>query len=258
MTDVGQSQSSDPLFIPRAKVEQERLRELDLDNVTRDPADRVREFDGFTAAVANRFWGRLGEQQAPRFLGDVTFSAQYDIARNDFGLLLLDGHAFPFERTTLRGTLGVDPEAGDIEEGLLEVAQAFEAGHRVGLRYRYLRDIPRFFEDFPYVHERFNNVKTNFDHVSQIDGYLRYSITDSWALTYTGSYSFERAVLLRNLGGIEYFSKCKCWAIRLEIAQDRQQGVQFNLQYTLSGLGDDRARAFEPSGVPGFGSLDGS
>ncbi len=256
VTDTGQS--GDPLFIPRAAVEQQRLRELDLENVTRDPADRVPEFNGFTAAVANRFWGRVGEQQAPRFLGDATLSAQYDIADDHFGLLLLDGHAFPFERTTLRGNLGFDPEAGDIAEGLIDVAQAFEGGHRVGLRYRYLRDIPRFFEDFPYARERFRHVKTNFDHVSQIDGYVRYSITDSWAVTYMGSYSFERALMLRNLGGIEYFSRCKCWAIRLEIAQDRQRGAQFSLHYTLSGLGDDRERAFEPSGVPGFGLLDGS
>ena len=100
-------------------------------------------------------------------------------------------------------------------------------------------------------------MKTDFDHVNQIDLYLRYSITDTWAATYVGSYSFERSLVLRNLGGIEYFSRCRCWAVRLEIAQDRERGVQFNLLYTLAGLGDDRKRPFEPSGVPGFGLLDG-
>ncbi len=256
VTDVGQS--SNPLFIPRAAVEQHRLRELDLSNVTRDPADRVPEFNGFTAAVGNRFWGTRGEEKAPRFLGDATLSAQYDIADDDVGLLLLDGHAFPWERTLLRANFGFDPENANIEEALLEAAQAFKEGHRIGLRYRYLRDIPDFFENFPYARERFRHVKTDFDHVSQIDLFARYSITDTWAITYLGSYSFERSLVLRNLAGIEYFSRCKCWAVRLEIAQDRERGVQFNLQYTLSGLGDDSARPYEPAGVPGFDLLDGT
>ena len=59
----------------------------------------------------------------------------------------------------MRTTLGFDPEKARIAESLLEVAQAFQGGHRAGLRYRYLRDIPRFFEDFPYVHERFDHVQ---------------------------------------------------------------------------------------------------
>ena len=252
------SESDNPLFVPRAAVEQQRLRELELRNVTRDPADRVPEFNGVTLAVANRFWGRLGEESAPRFLGDATVSAQYDAADDDFGLLLLDGHAFPLERTTLRANFGFDPEQAEISEALLEAAQAFEPGHRVGLRYRYLRDVPKFFEAFPYVRQRFRHVSDDFDRVSQIDLYGRLSITDSWAITYVGSYSFERSLVLRNLGGVEYWSRCKCWAVRLEVAQDRERGVNFNLQYTLTGLGDDEGRPYEPSGVPGFELLDGT
>ena len=104
--------------------------------------------------------------------------------------------------------------------------------------------------------ERFRHVKEDFDHVNQLDLYGRYSITDTWAVTYLGSYSFERGIVLRNLAGIEYFSKCRCWAVRLEIVQDRERGAEFNLQYTLSGLGDDTDRPFEPEGVPGFELLD--
>ncbi len=251
-------QSGDPLYIPRAAVEQGRLRELDLENVTRDPADRIPEFNGLTFGVANRFWGKLGETGAPRFVADATLSAQYDFAEGDFGWIVLDGHAFPTENSLARVSFAFDPESAEVAEGLFEVARAFRGGHRVGLRYRYLRDIPEFYEDFPFARERFDNVKTDFDHVNQIDLYLRYSITDSWAATYLGSYSFERALVLRNRGGIEYFSQCRCWAVRLEVEQDRERGVQFNLLYTLSGLGDDRRRPFEPAGVPGFGLLDGT
>jgi lipopolysaccharide assembly outer membrane protein LptD (OstA) len=250
------SRSDEPLFVPRPAVAQRRLRELELESVTLDPSDQIEEFNGVTVGVANRFWGRLGKENAPRFFADVLLSSQYDFADGEFGLIVLDGRAFPFERTTARVNLGFDPEEANVGEILLEAAQAFGAGHRVGLRYRYLRDVPRFFEDFPYVRERFRHVKEEFDHVNQIDLYLRISITESWAVTYVGSYSFERSLVLRNRGGIEYFSRCRCWAVRLEIEQDRERGVEFGLFYTLVGLGDDRRRPFEPAGVPGFGLLD--
>jgi lipopolysaccharide assembly outer membrane protein LptD (OstA) len=256
VSDTGQS--GNPLYVPRAAVEQERVRELDLENVTRDPADRIPNFNGITLALANRLWARLPGGEAPRFVADATLSAQYDVADSEFGWIVLDGHAFPTENTSGRVSFAFDPHRAEVAEGLLEVAHAFQAGHRIGLRYRYLRDIPSFYEDFPFARERFDHVENDFDHVNQIDLYLRYSITESWAVTYLGSYSFERSLVLRNAGGIEYFSKCRCWAVRLEVAQDRERGAQFNLQYTLSGLGDDRRRPFEPIGVPGFGLLDGT
>ena len=111
VTKVGQS--GNPLFVPRAAVEQQRLRELDLENVTRDPADRVPEFNGVTAAVANRFWGRLGEQSAPRFLGDATLSAQYDFADDDFGLVAARrARVSASSAPRCATTLGFDPRAG--------------------------------------------------------------------------------------------------------------------------------------------------
>jgi lipopolysaccharide assembly outer membrane protein LptD (OstA) len=249
------SQSGDPLYVPSAAVAQGRLRELELESVTRDPADRIEEFNGVTFGFSNRFWG-AGEGGAPRLVADAVLSGQYDFEASEFGLVVLDGRVYPFERTTGRVSLGFDPEDVELDEALVEVAQAFDAGHRVGIRYRYLEDVPRFFEDFPYVRERFRHVREEFDHVNQIDLYLRLSITETWAASYVGSYSFERSLVLRNRGGVEYFSRCRCWAVRVEVEQDRERGVQFNLLYTLAGLGDDRRSPFEPSGVPGFGLLD--
>ena len=49
---------ANPLFVPRAAVEQQRLRELDLDNVTRDPADRIPEFNGVTAGRRQSLLGQ--------------------------------------------------------------------------------------------------------------------------------------------------------------------------------------------------------
>jgi hypothetical protein len=252
------SQSGDPLYVPRAAVAQRRVRELELETVTRDTADRLQEFNGVTFGFANRFWGTLGPDAAPRFIADATLLGQYAFSEHDFGLVVLDGRVFPFERTTARVNFGFDPEETNVGEALLELAQAFEGGHRVGVRYRYLRDVPEFFERFDYVRERFRHAEDDFDHVNQIDAYFRVSITQSWAVTYVGSYSFEQSLILRNRGGIEYFSRCRCWAVRLEIEQDRERGVNFNLMYTLTGLGDDRHRPFEPEGVPGYSLFDGT
>ena len=57
-----QSQAGDPLFIPRTAAPQLRLRQLHLDNVLYDPADRIESFNGFTLSLANRFYG----QRPPR------------------------------------------------------------------------------------------------------------------------------------------------------------------------------------------------
>ena len=51
--------------------------------------------------------------------------------------------------------------------------------------------------------------------------------------------------MLTNRGGIEYISRCKCWAIRAIVAEDRSRGVEFALQYALIGLGDDTVRPFD-------------
>ncbi len=48
---------------------------------------------------------------------------------------------------------------------------------------------------------------------------------------------------------MEYISKCRCWAIRLEVGADRSGGVYFNVQYVLIGLGDDDVRPFSGGGI---------
>jgi hypothetical protein len=58
-------------------------------------------------------------------------------------------------------------------------------------------------------------------------------------------YSFEESFFLGNAAGLEYISRCRCWAIRLEVADERTRGFEFNLRYRLIGLGDDTVRPFQ-------------
>ena len=132
------------------------MRQLDLENVTRDRADRVEEFNALTVALGNRLYqrpGAPGEAAVP--LADFVLSGQYDFAQEEFGGIYLDGRLFPFAGATARLGLGFDPEQAQVDEGLAGLAFRDERGDRFSLEYRYLREVPRFFEAFPQENPRF-------------------------------------------------------------------------------------------------------
>ena len=132
------------------------------------------------------------------------------------------------------------------------------AGHRISFSYRYLRRVGRFFEAFNFARRRFSDFSGEFNRVNQISTALRISLTDRWALTYRGGYSFENGILLANRGGFEYFSGCGCWSIGLEIAQDRVRGVDVFVSYSLKGFGTDAVkRAAERRQRDGLGFPNG-
>ena len=70
-----------------------------------------------------------------------------------------------------------------------------------------------------------------------MDESRRLAITQQWAAYGGIAYTFEDSLVLGNRGGIEYTSKCRCWAAGIEVSHDRAHGVQFNLVYRLLGMG---------------------
>jgi lipopolysaccharide assembly outer membrane protein LptD (OstA) len=292
IADIGDDERN-PLFIPGTAVPQERIRQLELDAVLRDPADRIRHRHGVTAAVANRFYTIELEPEAPvegevttaapvaadrsagdafaprseededeepdlwvpnRIFADITTGFEYRFTNSEFGWFVADGRVFPTAGTRVRLKFGYDLEETDVAEGMLEFGWSSPQGHDLRVRYRYLRQIPLFFEDFSDDDERFDEFDPDeqFESINQIDIGARWAITRSWALLYDLRYSFEDAVTLTNRGGIEYISKCKCWAARVTLEEDRSRGVEFGFQYVILGLGDDTVRPFS-GGVFGAG-----
>jgi lipopolysaccharide assembly outer membrane protein LptD (OstA) len=231
------SQSDNPLFVPEAALRQSRVRQLDLFNVTRDFADRLPRTDAVTLAFQNRAY-RSGADGYGRLVGDLVVSGQYSIADDRFEPIYLEGTAWPAPSWRTRLGFGYDIDQSDIAEGHVDVAWRSAEGHDVRLGYRYIRNIPVFFEDFRFDDERYDNFKA-IDRVSQLTLDTRWAVTPRWGLTYTGRYSFEGDLSLSNTGGIEYLSRCKCWAVRFELGDSRSRGVDFGLQYTLLGLGKD-------------------
>jgi hypothetical protein len=233
------TQTGNPLLEPGTAIAQQRVRDLDLDSVTRDTADRI--------AQANRFtWGAV---QRLRVLGkgeeaveaELTLLGSYEIEDDDFGWIIADGGFEPSRYGATRFHVSYDPEKTHIAEALTEWTWRHPTGHKVALGYRYLRDIPDVFEDWKRG-ERFDNF-TRFDHIDQVFTELRVRATKRWLLGYKTSFSFDREVFLQNAGLIEYTSRCGCWAAGVELSEDRSSGVDVRLIYRLVGIGDDLAES---------------
>jgi len=248
ITDV--SQDDNPLFVPRGEVLQERIRQLELGNVLRDPSDRIEETNAVTFALGNRLFvptppGEKGILEPPRLFADVTFSSSWDFANDDLRNLFLDGALFPSRHWRTRFNTGWDLDQSEISEALFEFAYSDEYGNDLGVAYRKVENVPAFFDNFKIEDERFDEAETSFDEINQVELFTRYAFTRFWAASYRLRFSFEDSIALTNQAGLEYVSRCKCWALRLEFEQDRQAGYQAGVRYRIVGLGDDTVRPFD-------------
>jgi lipopolysaccharide assembly outer membrane protein LptD (OstA) len=246
LTDT--SQEGNPLFTPQPFPIQQRLRELSLFSVTRDWADRLGSVNAFTAGFGNRFYVAREDGEGTRLFADVDVALQYDTENDGFTGVYVDGSAWPLQQLRSRFNVGYDFNQGEISEGLLAVSWSHPEGHDLGVAYRYVAQAPRFFEAFLFDDQRFDEFEQGVTKVNQIFLFARWAVTRNWALTYRMQYSFEESFFLGNEGGIEYISKCGCWAIRAEVQDERTRGVEFNLRYRLIGLGDDTVRPFQSQG----------
>ena len=245
-----------PLFVPRTRLPQSRIRTLTLDNVTLDSADRIASFNGMTFGFGNQIYGSPQEDGAARLLADFTLLGEYDFAHSRWGEIVLDGSAQPLPSLAARFFAGLDPSDAEIDEGYAGLGWRHEQGHAVEAGYRYLREVPRVFGAYPQQNDRFDSFR-EIGEISQANLGFRVSILERWAATWAVAYSFERALLLGNRAGVEYFSACACWAARVEVEQSRTSGVNARLLLRLVGLGDDARNPFAPRGTgPGYGSLD--
>jgi LPS-assembly protein len=231
------SQGGNPLLEPGTALEQQRVRDLDLDSVTRDTADRIPGANRVTWGAVQRL-RLLGEGDAA-LEAELTLLGSYEIEDGEFGWIIADGGFEPSRYGATRFHVSYDPEKTQVSEGLAEWSWRHPAGHRIGLGYRYLRDIPDVFENWKRG-ERFDNFD-RFDHIDQVFTELRVQATQRWLLGYKTSFSFDREVFLQNAGLIEYMSRCNCWAAGVELSSDRASGVDVRLIYRLVGLGDDLA-----------------
>jgi lipopolysaccharide assembly outer membrane protein LptD (OstA) len=248
ITDV--SQDDNPLLVPRGAVLQERIRQLELGNVLRDPSDRIAETNAVTLAFGNRLFvptppGEEGVLEPPRLFADVTLSGSWDFADEAFRNVYLDGVLFPARQWITRFNTGWDLDESDVSEVLFEFGYSDERGNDLGIAYRKVQDVPEFFEGFELEDDRFDEFDEEFEEIDQVELFARYAFSRLWAASYRLRYSLEGTLALANQFGIEYISRCQCWAVRLEIEDERQRGFQAALRYRIVGLGDDSVRPFD-------------
>lgn len=261
---------NNPLFVPRPRVLQQRIRQLDLDNILRDPSDRIPTTHGVVLGVSQRFYSaevepdedptalrRRGRAEtlpvqdedgwvASRMLADITTSFEYRTSDSQFGWFVIDAAVYPIEGARFTLDFGWDLDAFEMAEAQIEANYGFRAGHQIGVRYRFLRDIPQFFEDFQRLlpsDERFDEFDSSFTQVNQIDLFTRLALTSQISLTFAFRYSFQSDLVLTNVVGAEYVSQCRCWALQVSAANSRDGGFDFRARVRLLGLGDERAPA---------------
>ncbi len=239
-------QSRNPLFVPRSEILQARLRALDPISITRDPADRIDEVEALHFSIGNKLYTRRTEEGAPpRLAADVTLTAWWDFAGDAVRNVFLDGAVFPAERWRSRFDLGVDLDESRLDEALFELGYADERGNDLSFGYRFLRDLPKFYEGFRYDQSRFNEFSVNFERINQFDLYGRWTLLRGFAVTYRVQYSLEGHFSLKQQLGVEYVSRCKCWAIRIEGEDQRSRGFEIGVSYRILGVGDDLLRPFD-------------
>ncbi len=89
------SQDDNPLFVPAAAQPQERIRQFELFNLTRNPSDRIDSVNAITAGLGNRFYVPGEEGEPPQLFADVSLSTQYDFASDDNSQVLRGGDGLP-------------------------------------------------------------------------------------------------------------------------------------------------------------------
>jgi len=246
---TGRSQNHNPLFVPQGSVAQSRFRALSLENVTRDPSDRIDNRNQMLLGVTQRFFSRPNARAAPRLRADLLTAVDWDF-QDDGGV----GSLFTEARLLRVGPVGsriraaFNPETHAFKEGEAELnlglpfENAFVRNVQLVTRYRYLRRLPEFFET---VRGDTSSERVGDTELNQIDLMSRLELTARIRLTYRAVYSVVGLTgFIRNRGMIEYVSKCRCWGVGVQVYQERRIGFGGGFMIRFLGLGDDDTDLF--------------
>lgn len=251
---LDRSQSQNPLFVPQGSVEQTRLRTLSLESITRDPSDRIDDWNQLVLGVRQRFFTRKGARSAHRLRADLLTAVDWSF-REDRGLgdLFVEGRWYPIGPigSRIRGTFNPESRAvkeGEAEFGIgLPIENAWIRRVHLSTRYRYLRRLPEFFET---VRGDNSSTRAGDTVLNQLDLNARLELTARIRLTYRTIYSLaeKKQGFLRNRAMVEYVSKCRCWGFATEVFQERRADVGAGFQIRFLGLGDKESNLFD-SGI---------
>jgi lipopolysaccharide assembly outer membrane protein LptD (OstA) len=245
-------QDRNPLFVPKGTVSQSRLRTLSLENVTRNPSDRIEEANQIVLSVGQRFFTRRNTRGAILLQGELVTAIDWDFTSNGFGNITVEGRLFrmgPFS-ARLRGSFNPESVAFEEEQTEIRYNKGFTnqwiRSVNLSVAHRYLSEVPEFFET-----NRGSSSIGRDSEVNQLNVYASLQVTERFRLSYSTIYKLAGdADFIRNQGTVEYVSKCRCWGIGVSVFGQKRDGVGAGLTIRLVGLGDENANLF----TGGFGT----
>jgi len=242
----------DPMFIPRTAVPDERLRRLDLRNITLDPSDRVESFNGIVTGVENRLYSKgSGPDGASRLLAKADLSLEYQFTGTEFTAAALDAEVYPWERVSGVVQADYDLENSDLSEAYAGMAYQSLRGSSLAVGYRYRRDFPIVYEDYTGLSNRFAKYDPDFKHIHQLNLASRLVLTPQWLAIFGTVYNFESDRGMGRQEGIAYLSRCRCWSIQALHVADATRGSSWRVAMSLSGLGREANLFGATSGLTG-------
>jgi len=237
-----QGQKDNPLFIPRGSVDQSRLRAFSLENVTRNPSDRIDNANQLVLALGQRFYVRDRQGTAAKLRADLLTGIDWNFTgREGLGNFYLESRLFPGRliRSHVRGVFDLRESTfkeAEVGAGLrIPGVSRFVRMARLGTNYRYRRDLPRFAER---VRGRPDVTETGDTRLSQMDWNATVELTERLRLRYRATYSFvDGGDFIRSYGALDYVSKCRCWGVSVNAFQERDQNYGGGIQFRILGVG---------------------
>lgn len=236
------SQRNNPLFSPRTKREQSRLRQRAFDSIVLDSADVVRKTNRVSFRIDNRLYQGTGGGR--RLAGEFGIGFDHDFHRGNTGHLVAEGRRIALGPAKARFQIAYEPGKGKLDEGYAELNTPLFGKARAVLRYRYLRQAPEFFELFNS--DVFNNGGARtYDRLSQASARFSVPFFDRFVLGYSVNYSFAGSQFLTNSGTLDYISKCDCWAVGVRVSNSRNDELRIGFRYSIIGVGDNIRNPFK-------------
>lgn len=239
-------QHRNPLFVPGAMVRQSRLRTLSLENLTRDPSDRIGTVNRVVLGLGQRVYSRRHSRGPLRMNLDVLTAVDWDFAEEGLGGFHLDARMMNVGPFSARAVGTLDLEAGAVDEGGFDLGFRKRLSHpvfrtlRFSVGYRYRRHLPPLLE----VDRGLIQVG-ELDSVNQLNLLTEVQVTARWRLRFSTIYKFAgESEFLRNQGTVEYTSKCRCWAAGATVAANRRNGISGGINIRFMGLGDGKDNVF--------------
>ncbi len=241
-----QDQARNPLFVPAGAQPMERLINADPRLLTDDPSDRVPDARYLELSLGNLLLAPAQALDVPaRQLASLRLGSGYDFELGRVVDVYAEATLQPSDALSFDGQLGWDPKETRLEEALLRASFAPGDGYGIAAEYRFVRELPRVFEDFRYSSDIFGDFDRSFSRINQASVSGSVPVTRRVDVFASGYLSFEQSASNSGQIGLILHSSCRCWDLVPMVSHStRPDETRFALQLRVAGFG------FSAPGLP--------